>query len=121
MRKDNKVLVSRHFPYLNRARCHQSTTIKHKTPNKISGNRYLHKLNHQLFNNLPNTMNFIRVTIATLNKKSWKNVADVFHDRLNILGKTYKYMPSYLLIIDTIGSNPANIYLSSIEPLERRH
>ena len=32
-------------------------------------------------------MNFIRVTIAALNKKLLKDLADAFHDRLNLFGK----------------------------------
>ena len=83
MRKDSKVMVGRHFPFLNRTRCRQCRGIKHKTPNKKSGKRFLHKLNYKPFNDLPNTMNFHRVNIVALNKKSLKNVADVLHDRLN--------------------------------------
>ena len=32
-------------------------------------------------------MNFIRVTIAARNKKLLKDLADAFHDRLNLFGK----------------------------------
>ena len=32
--------------------------------------KFLRKLNHKLFNDLPNVMNFLRVTIATTNKST---------------------------------------------------
>lgn len=70
MRKDSEVIVGRHFPSLNRASCFQSIRIKHKIPNKINGKKSLRKLNHKLFNNLPNVMNFRRVTIPTTNKST---------------------------------------------------
>ena len=73
--KIREIMVSRRFPSLNTTSCCQSRAVKYKTPNKISGNRYLHKMNHLLFNNLPNTMNSVKVTIAALNKKSLKDVA----------------------------------------------
>ena len=42
-----------------------------KLPNKMSGKSFLLKLNHKVFNNLPDTVNFLMVTIASLNKISF--------------------------------------------------
>ena len=40
-------------------------------------------------------MNFLRITIIALNKISLKDIANVLHDRLNLLGKTEEYMQWY--------------------------
>ena len=80
MRKNSEGMFGRHFPSLNWTKCCQCKGIKHKLPNKISGKRFLHKLNYKLFNDLPNIINFHRVIIAALNKKSLKDVADILHD-----------------------------------------
>lgn len=91
MRKDSKVMFGRHFLSLNRTSCCQSRGTEHKTNNKISGKRLLrklqyngkrfqYKLSYKPFNDLPNTINFLRVTLAAVNKTSSKNVATILHD-----------------------------------------
>lgn len=59
MIKDSDVMVSREFSPLNRARCWQSKGIKHKTPDKISAKRFVYKLNHKVFTDLPNKWTFL--------------------------------------------------------------
>ena len=66
-------------------------SMEHININKINNKCLLHKLNQQLFNNLPNINNFIRVNIASLNKSSLKEIADVINERLNIFSKAFKY------------------------------
>ena len=95
-------MVGRHFPSLNRIVCRQSREIKHATPNKMSYKTLSHKLNEKLFNDLPNTVNILRVTIARLNKKPLKDFAGALHDRLNLLEKSYKHRQWYLVVIDVV-------------------
>ena len=43
--------------------------IKYNYANNISGKEFLFKLNKTLLNNLPNSVNFLRIWIASLNKQ----------------------------------------------------
>lgn len=88
-------MVSRRFPSLNTTSCCQSRAVKYKTPNKISGNRYSAKYNELCQSNYCSTKQKI------FERRCF---ADVFHDRLNILGETYKYIQWHLMIIDATGS-----------------
>ena len=97
------MLVGTQFPALKRNKP-QLRGTKHSNPNTITGKSFLHKLNYELFNNLPNAMNFLRIKIAFLNKRSLKEVANAMYDRLNLLGKTYKYSQWYHMVIDSIES-----------------
>ena len=49
-------------------------------------------------------MNFVRADIASLNRKSLIFIADSLNYRLNLLSKTFKYLPWYFAPIDVIGS-----------------
>ena len=82
MKKNSHAIIGRNFPFLDRTVSCQSRIIKHKTPKRIRGKRFLQKLNHKLFNDLPNTMSFPRETMTAINKKYLKDVVDVFHDNL---------------------------------------
>ena len=55
IRKDNDVVVGRRLLSLNRTICHQSRVIEGNISNKLS---------HKKTNNLPSTLNFLKVTIA---------------------------------------------------------
>lgn len=55
--------------------------IKHETPNKSNSKKFLYKLDDKLFNDLPNTISFLRVIIVAVNKKYLKNVPDALHDQ----------------------------------------
>ena len=85
MRKDSEVMVERYFPCLIRLTCHQAKRIKDKAAYKMSGKTFLQK-----------------IAIAALNEKSLKDVADVLHDGRNLLGKAYKHIQWYLMVIDAI-------------------
>ena len=37
----------------------------------MCGKKFLHKPKHTLFDNMPNTTNFLRATIAALNEKNF--------------------------------------------------
>ena len=62
----------------------------------MNGKRSLHTIKHELYIDLLNAINIFRITITTLNKKSWKDVSD----RLNLLRKTCKNMQWLLMVID---------------------
>ena len=49
-------------------------------------------------------MNFIRVTIVSLDKKSLKEIASLLFDKLNALATTVKYLQWYLCCQDAIES-----------------
>ena len=90
MRKDTKFIVGRHFPPLKPfVVLLEELSIRH---NQMNSKAFLHKLKHKHFDDLPNTTNFLKVTIAVLNEESLKDVADALHDRVNLLGKTYEYI-----------------------------
>ena len=61
--------------------------FREKAPNKMSGRRFLYKLNHNIFNDLPSKINFSRVTIAALNKYL-KDVTGVLHAHINVCSGT---------------------------------
>ena len=82
-------MVCRNFPSLHSLSSRETRGIKHNNTNKISGKSFLHKLNQQLSNDLPNVMNFVRINVASLNKS---HIADAINDRLNLLTKTFQYL-----------------------------
>lgn len=47
-------------------------------------------------------MKFLRSTIASQNKRSLKDVFDVLHDQLILLGEPDKYMQRYLMVTGAI-------------------
>ena len=47
---------------------------------KISGKRFLHKINNKPLNDLSSTMSFLRVTIVALNKQYFKDVVYAFYE-----------------------------------------
>ena len=54
---------------------------------------------------MPNTMNFLIVTIAAVyNKLFEKNFADLLHGRLNLLSKMFKHIQWVLTVIHEIES-----------------
>ena len=68
-------LIGVTFPSLKRVQLRQSKGTRQQRINQVSGNNFLHVLHQNLINNLRNTMSFIRVTIASSNKKSLKEIA----------------------------------------------
>ena len=89
--KDNDSMIGQNFPSLHRNSSQKTRGIKHININKIIGKYFLCKLNKQLFNNLPNIKNYIRINIASLNKISLKEIPYVINDRLNFPSKAFKY------------------------------
>ena len=47
-------------------------------------------------------MKFLRSTIASQNNRSLKDVFDVLHDQLSLLGEPDKYMQWYLMVTGAI-------------------
>ena len=97
-------LIGVNFFPLNRSHSRISRGQTHKTPNNISSNDFFHLLNKQLIYSLPNAMNFIRVQIASLNKKSLKEIGATFLDKLNTFPSSFPHMQWYLATQDAIES-----------------
>ena len=71
--------------------------MSHQRISQISSNKLLHLLHKNLINRIPNTMSFIRVTIASLNKTSLKQIATLLIVKLNVLPTAFPYIRWYLL------------------------
>ena len=70
----------------------------------MSGNEFIHSLNRKLLGDLPNAMNFLRVSITSLNKSSLKSIASLLIDKLNVLPVSFPYMQWYIAAQDAIES-----------------
>ena len=101
-RSDNSFIATK-FPSLNR-NYSRIRGIKHVKSNVLSGKEFLHKLNRYLLYHIPNTMNFIRTSVASLNKKSLKDIANVMNDEILRLPSHFKYLQWYFATIDAIKS-----------------
>lgn len=61
---------------------------------------FLRKLNAQLIKNLANFMNFIIISVASLNKKMLKDISNVIYDQTDSLPPHFKYMQRYIVILE---------------------
>ena len=76
----------------------------HKFPNTMSSNDFFHLLNKELIYNLPNAMNFIRISIASFKKKTLKELGTTLIDKLNKLPSSFPHLQWYLATQDAIES-----------------
>ena len=97
-------LIGVNFVPLTRSHNRISRGHAHKTPSEMSSNNYFHLLNKQLIFSLPNAMILLRVQIASLSKKSLKEIGATMIDKLNTLPSSFPHMQWYLATQDAIES-----------------
>ena len=97
-------LIGVNYSPLNRPHGRSARGHLHKTPNSMSSNNFFHQFNKELIYNLPDAMNFMRVSIASFNKKTLKDVAVTLIDKLNKFPSSFPHIQWYLATQDAIES-----------------
>ena len=81
-REDSHHLVANRFPPLSRKHPRASRGLAYRG-NNLTSTDFFNKLTTMLKDDLPNTLNYIRVSIASLKKSELKRVANLINDKIN--------------------------------------
>ena len=88
--------------------------IKLVQTNNITDKRFLYKFNAQLIYNFANCINFIRISIASLNRKSVKEIANGINDEIVRLPSHFKYIQWYFPSFDNINPKQHKLELPKV-------
>ena len=64
--------------------------------------QFITNLNNYLKDDLPNALNYIRVSLASIKKRHLKQIADHINDFLNDQNSQFFYNQQYLMALDII-------------------
>lgn len=102
-RKDKTELVEWSFRVCKKVHS-RNRGIKYKHTNQVSGKKFPLKLKYDLENDLPDTMNFLRTSIAPFHKQSLKDIVNIFNDEITHFQFCFKYIKWCLAVLDSIKS-----------------
>ena len=101
--------IASRFPPLKRSHPRIKRGISRKGHNTVTHTVFLKKLNNLLQNNLHDSLNFIRFSLASMKKSELKLLADLVNDEMVYKPSDFKYFQWYSAVLDTID---ARVYKS---------